>query len=66
MHKILSALNYMHQAGVCHRDLKPENFMFGTTSKHSEIKIIDFGLSKFTREGERLETIVGTPYYVAP
>ena len=40
--------------------------MFGSTSKHAEIKIIDFGLSKYISDGEKLETIVGTPYYVAP
>ena len=35
MHKILSALNYMHEAGVCHRDLKPYNFMFASTNRHA-------------------------------
>ena len=66
IYKILLALNYMHEAGVCHRDLKPENFMFASTHKGAEIKIIDFGLSKFVSKGQKLETIVGTPYYVAP
>ena len=41
----------MHEAGVCHRDLKPENFMFASTNRHAEIKIIDFGLSKFISAG---------------
>ncbi len=66
IYKILLALNYMHDAGVCHRDLKPENFMFASSHKHAEIKIIDFGLSKFISKGQKLDTIVGTPYYVAP
>ena len=31
---------------VAHRDLKPENFLFETDDMNSDIKIIDFGLSK--------------------
>jgi serine/threonine protein kinase len=41
-----SAVNYLHDRGICHRDLKPENFLFANKSKNSEIKLIDFGLSK--------------------
>jgi len=47
-----------------HRDLKPENILFSTYEKHSEIKIIDFGLSSKYRKN--METFVGTPLYVAP
>jgi serine/threonine protein kinase len=32
--------------GVCHRDLKPENFIFETKDSQSDLKVIDFGLSK--------------------
>jgi serine/threonine protein kinase len=32
--------------GIAHRDLKPENVLFATPEPDSEIKIIDFGLSK--------------------
>ena len=31
-----------------------------------EIKIIDFGLSRKYNKDEKLHTILGTPYYVAP
>ena len=31
---------------MAHRDLKPENFLFQTTEENSDIKIIDFGVSK--------------------
>ena len=30
----------------CHRDLKLENFLFSDTGADSELKMIDFGLSK--------------------
>ncbi len=32
--------------GIAHRDLKPENFLFETKEPTSDLKIIDFGLSK--------------------
>ena len=38
-------------------------------SENSEVKLIDFGLSKrFSEEEtvEKMHTVVGTPYYVAP
>ena len=46
MQKMLSAIHHLHEHRICHRDLKPENFLFQDTSDDSEIKLIDFGLSK--------------------
>jgi calcium-dependent protein kinase len=76
MSKILGAIKHLHDKMVCHRDLKPENFLLSDKSADSEIKLIDFGLSKRfgILEGTLrnlpkkvdLKTIVGTPYYVAP
>ncbi len=37
--------------GICHRDLKPENFIFETKDLQSDLKVIDFGLSKITEGG---------------
>mmetsp|Transcript_16981 Transcript_16981/g.26158 ORF Transcript_16981/g.26158 Transcript_16981/m.26158 type:complete len:374 (+) Transcript_16981:675-1796(+) len=72
MRKMLSAIQHLHENQICHRDLKPENFLFSDRSEDAEIKLIDFGLSKrFGTEEEKvkkqkMQTIVGTPYYVAP
>ena len=44
--QILEAINYCHNNGICHRDLKPENFLFETKDDSSDLKVIDFGLSK--------------------
>ena len=54
--------------GICHRDIKPENFLFLDDSKDSEIKVIDFGLSRKCEPdtAKNLDSIVGTPLYVAP
>jgi calcium-dependent protein kinase len=34
---------------IAHRDLKPENFLFETKKVDSDLKIIDFGLSKIIK-----------------
>lgn len=66
MEKILTAISFLHNLGICHRDIKPENFMFSSSEPDAEIKIIDFGLStKFISE-KCMKDIVGTPFYVAP
>lgn len=44
--QIMRSLLYCHKHGICHRDLKPENFLFATKADDSDLKIIDFGLSK--------------------
>ena len=64
--KILHAISYCHSKGISHRDLKPENIIFETPEIDSDIKLIDFGLSKKFKSNEKLHTLLGTPYYVAP
>ena len=63
--KMLKAVNHIHANHIAHRDIKPENIMIG---KDRELKLIDFGLSKRSEAKNRhkLNSIVGTPYYVAP
>jgi calcium-dependent protein kinase len=48
------------------RDLKLENFLFSSSKPESELKMIDFGLSKHFEIGQHLSDQVGTPYTVAP
>jgi len=41
--------------------------MLKTTDPDSELKLIDFGLSKrFLQEETHLHSLVGTPYYIPP
>jgi calcium-dependent protein kinase len=51
--QMLSSVRYLHSKGVIHRDLKLENFLFSSTKQESELKMIDFGLSKHFLLGER-------------
>uniref|UniRef100_A0A7S4IQK3 Calmodulin n=1 Tax=Odontella aurita TaxID=265563 RepID=A0A7S4IQK3_9STRA len=64
--QMLCAVRYIHSKGIIHRDLKLENFLFSSTERGSELKMIDFGLSKHFKFGEVQHEAVGTPYTVAP
>lgn len=64
IYKIASAIAHCHDKGIVHRDLKPENILYETKTEFSDLKIIDFGLSR--RIEGPLNTVVGSPYYVAP
>ncbi|CAA7055997.1 unnamed protein product [Microthlaspi erraticum] len=64
--QILSATAFFHLQGVVHRDLKPENFLFTSKNEDSILKVIDFGLSDYSRFDQRLNDVVGSAYYVAP
>lgn len=62
--QIVDGLDYLHRAGVTHRDLKPANIMI---DPEGTVKITDFGVSSAldvpTMTGN---TLVGTPWYIAP
>jgi len=66
--QMLLSVNYMHRNFIMHRDLKPENWLLATdkTILETDLKLIDFGLSKRFSPGEFASTKAGTPYYVAP
>jgi len=65
--QMICSVRYIHSKGIIHRDLKLENFLFSTKLIDSELKMIDFGLSKhFHYFGEKQHEPVGTPYTVSP
>jgi calcium-dependent protein kinase len=66
MEKILGAVNYLHVHNISHRDLKAENFLYESKKIDSEIKIADFGMSAKFGDNQRMQSLAGTPYYLAP
>ena len=67
MLQVLQAIRCCHEDhSICHRDLKPENFLLKNRDDLSQLRMIDFGLSRYFEKGERLVTRVGTIYYTAP
>jgi len=64
--QIIEAVAYLHSNNIAHRDLKPENLLCAGANNEI-IKVADFGLSKeFDDNNKALETMCGTPDYVAP
>jgi len=63
MHKVVLAVEFLHQGGMLHRDLKPANILVGADL---EPKLLDFGLALDLGLHERLSRIgemAGTPEY---
>jgi len=63
--QIVAGLQYLHEHKIAHCDLKPDNFLF-TASDSEDLKIIDFGMSKFTQARSYMKSVVGTMFYIAP
>lgn len=66
VHQISTALFYLKSFGIAHRDMKPDNIMMASDEEDSEIKLIDFGLSKIIGPKERSKDPFGTIPYAAP
>lgn len=54
---VIDALHYCHFHGIVHRDLKPENFCLTNDSKHSSVKLIDFGAAIYIGNCQKRDSI---------
>lgn len=69
-----SAVYAAHVEGIIHRDLKPDNvFLQLTIEGDTQVKILDFGVAKFTGVPDPLGheltltgMVIGTPVYMSP
>jgi Serine/threonine protein kinase len=61
--QIIFALEYCHSHGVAHRDIKLENILL---DDQNNIKLGDFGLANYFRDGCFLHTSCGSVNYASP
>ncbi|MDR3736442.1 MAG: protein kinase [Acidobacteriaceae bacterium] len=66
IHSLAAGLYYLHSYGIVHRDIKPENVLMVSKSEESDVKIVDFGLSKMVGPNQLCNEPFGTLSYVAP
>ena len=68
--QLCAGLAAAHAQGVVHLDLKPENiFVARTSSGATQVKVVDFGISKVLRDAGQSVTLTGrmlSPVWAAP
>jgi serine/threonine-protein kinase len=71
LRQLLDGLAAAHGEGIVHRDLKPENLWLSGTGGDERLRVLDFGIAKWS-EGRSDATrtqaglVVGTPEYLSP
>lgn len=64
------ALDFVHQQEIVHRDIKPDNLILVQEPEPDTVKLIDFGLARFTDDQKQKLTgtgdLIGTAQYMSP
>jgi serine/threonine protein kinase len=61
--QLSSGLKYLLENKIIHRDLKPQNIL---VTNLGDIKIADFGFARYFDNDMVIQTICGSPLYMAP
>jgi len=60
---VLKGLDHLHTKNITHRDIKGANILL---TQAGVAKITDFGVSKIQEKDAKMQTVVGSPYWMAP
>ena len=63
MRQLTMGLKYLYEKQILHRDLKPQNIL---VTDEGNIVITDFGFARYTDNENMLNTLCGSPMYMAP
>ena len=72
MVQVSRAIAKAHEHGIIHRDLKPDNIFLTEHDDEWVVKVLDFGVAKFTGgdmpagAATRPGAVLGTPFYMSP
>ncbi|XVF14964.1 hypothetical protein REPUB_Repub09cG0106700 [Reevesia pubescens] len=66
MKQLGAGLEVLQSHRIIHRDLKPENILLSGSKDDVVLKIADFGLSRSVDPDQYLQTVCGSPLYMAP
>ncbi|XP_012540589.2 serine/threonine-protein kinase 17B [Monomorium pharaonis] len=64
--QILDGIAFLHSLNVAHLDIKPQNLVLTGEFPDCDVKLCDFGISRYISHGADIREILGTPDYVAP
>ncbi|XP_033220151.1 serine/threonine-protein kinase 17B-like isoform X2 [Belonocnema kinseyi] len=64
--QILHGIAFLHSLNVAHLDIKPQNLVLTGDFPDCDVKLCDFGISRYINHGADIREILGTPDYVAP
>ena len=60
--QLCDGLEFLHTRSVLHRDIKPNNVFL----TRGIVRLGDFGVARVVADGQRAETMAGTPNYMSP
>uniref|UniRef100_A0A6B2L6H8 non-specific serine/threonine protein kinase n=1 Tax=Arcella intermedia TaxID=1963864 RepID=A0A6B2L6H8_9EUKA len=60
---VVKGLEHLHSKNITHRDIKGGNILL---TQAGVAKLTDFGVSKIQEKGTKMQTVVGSPYWMAP
>jgi serine/threonine-protein kinase len=60
--QICNAVDHAHRQNVLHRDLRPSNML---VTEQGQLKVADFGTSRFLEIAAHGSTVIGSPPYMA-